>query len=183
MGKKFTAEEKRLRDIIIEWAREKADQGEIEFKECFSDEEHICYRTEKIKEFIQEKSIDNYDRKRFRIKYWKEPVPPFHHAYEIGIDCGKNKNNLYIQLVFNIDSISDITKGICEQIYNNYRDYPQKDDSKGPYRRVYKCKTNIEKNEKKESIMLKLDQLFDQMKGYEAFIINNLKDTDQASPK
>ena len=181
MGKEFTAEEMRIRDIIIEWAKEKAEQGEIEFNKGYTGEVHICYRTNKIKELMQEKSAENYNRNRFRIIYWNKPEPPYHYVYEIGVDSKENK--LYLQLVFNFDSISDITKGICEQIYNNFRDYPRKDDLKKSYRRVRYYKTSIEINEKKESIMLKLDQLFDQMKGYEAFIINKLKDTDQASPQ
>ena len=148
MGKEFTAEEKRLRDIIIEWAKEKAAQGEIEFKECFCREKHISYR--------------------------KKPEPPYHYVYEIGIDSEKNK--LYLQLVFNYTGISDVTRKICDHIYNNYRYYPRKDDLTRDYRRVRYFDANIEKAEDKAAIEQKMEQLFSQMKEYETFIIYHLRE-------
>lgn len=174
MGKEFTAEEKRLRDIIIEWAKEKAAQGEIEFKECFCREKHISYRTKETTRLIQEKSVENYDRNRYRIIYWKKPEPPYHYVYEIGIDSEKNK--LYLQLVFNYTGISDVTRKICDHIYNNYRYYPRKDDLTRDYRRVRYFDANIEKAEDKAAIEQKMEQLFSQMKEYETFIIYHLRE-------
>lgn len=171
MGKEFTAEEKCLRNIIIKWAKAKAAQGEIEFKESYSGEEHICFRTKNIKALIQEKSIENYNRNRFRIIYWKDPIPPFHHAYEIGIDCTKKK--LILQLVFNYNSISDKTKSICEEILRITKKHPPKKIKGTPYRIICIGKESINSCTDKD-IKQNMDKLFNYMKEYETFIISKL---------
>ena len=92
-----------VKDIIIEWARTKANNKEIEFDDSFCGSRFVRYKTSKMTSLIPNNSDG-------RLSGWDRPD---HYAYEI--ECRPTVLNLI--LTFSYTNISDETKKICEKLY------------------------------------------------------------------
>lgn len=155
--------EKKLRNVILEWAKEKATQGEIVFDEktdAFCCKKFIRYRTNDTTALIHDLEGG--------ISTWGGP---YHYFYEIDL---QNKTILRLQLSFCYKNISDQSKEICEEILRKYKIDSRKENesNRGFFRWVCKYDENIDVGLTEEEIKRKMDQLFYQMKGYEAFLIS-----------
>ena len=152
-----------VKDVIKEWARNKAENGEIIFDETFCGGKFVRYKTDKMTLLIP----DNIEGK---LSGWKRPD---HYAYEI--EC--NQTILNLMLTFSYTNISDETKKICEKIWNNFKMMPKMDteNSGDNYFRLCIYDANIKEYNEKE-IYEAMDKLFYQMKGYEEFICYKLQE-------
>ena len=151
---------KKITDIIIEWAEEKAKEGEIEFDKTFCKDAVVRYKTSNMTLLIP----NNSDGKN---SGFDDNTRPDHYAYEI--ECLVSK--LKLRLEINYQNISDETRKKCEELLEKYKMMPH-DDVTPPtqFRRLclYEYKINDSTNE--EKIREEMDKLFYQMKGYEEFI-------------
>ena len=151
---------KKITDIIIEWAEQKAEDGEIEFDKTFCKDAVVRYKTSNMTLLIP----NNSDGKN---SGFDDNTRPDHYAYEI--ECLVTK--LKLRLAINYQNISDETRKKCEELLEKYKMMPH-DDVTPPtqFRRLclYEYKFNDSTNE--EKIREEMDKLFYQMKGYEEFI-------------
>ena len=151
---------KKITDIIIEWAEEKAKEGEIEFDKTFCKDAVVRYKTSNMTLLIP----NNSDGKN---SGFDDNTRPDHYAYEI--ECLVTK--LKLRLAINYQNISDETRKKCEELLEKYKMMPH-DDVTPPtqFRRLclYEYKINDSTNE--EKIREEMDKLFYQMKGYEEII-------------
>lgn len=161
MNKSIT--EEMVKDVIKEWARNKAENGKIIFDETFCGGKFVRYKTDKMTLLIP----DNIEGK---LSGWKRPD---HYAYEI--EC--NQTILNLMLTFSYTNISDETKKICEKLWNNFKMMPKMDTEKSGdnYFRLCIYDANIKEYNEKE-IYEAMDKLFYQMKGYEEFICYKLQE-------
>ena len=111
MSKSIT--EEMVKDVIKEWARTKAENGEIKFDDTFCGGKFVRYKTSKMTSLIP----DNFEG---QLSGWKRPD---HYAYEI--ECRPTVLNL--MLTFSYTNISDETKKVCEKLLANFKMMPKMD--------------------------------------------------------
>ncbi len=152
---------KKITDIIIEWAEQKAEDGELKldtpFCDYYSDHSTVRYWTSEMTDLIP----DNSEGKDTGFKN------PHHYAFEI--ECLQEA--LHLLFAFSYTDISDVTKIKCEEILEKYRMYRMADEKNptGNFRRVCSFRIKI-KNKSKEEIFNEMNKYFYEMKGYEEFI-------------
>jgi len=160
---------KKITDIIIEWTKQKAEDGKIEFDETFSTNDTIRYRT---KEMTKRFPDNPKEGKGWSLGYLK-PYP--HYFYEI--EC--MSTTLRLKLAFHANDIMPITtKNKCNSIMEKYMNHPlKKDEFKGTLYRIpciFSCDINERVNE--NDIRNEMDKLYYQMMGYESCILNNISE-------
>ena len=152
---------KKITDIIIEWAEQKAADEELKLDKSYcdhySDHNTVRYWTSEMTNLIP----DNLEGKETGFKN------PHNYAFEI--ECFKE--TLHLLFAFSYTYISDVTKKKCEEILEKYRMYRMAEPKNptGNSRRV--CSFSIDINNKsKEEIFNEMNKYFYKMQGYAEFI-------------
>ena len=151
------------KEIIIEWAKEKAQNGEIVFDTAFNGEKFVRYRTNEMTKLIN----DNVNE----IKLLEGTDPWNHCNYFYEVDL-QNKTILRLQLAFCYRHNPDKIKSICEELLKEYKMDTRKENesSRGNFRWICKFDIDIKGVISEEELKMRMDQIFYMMKGYETFI-------------
>ena len=150
---------KSKKDIIIEWAKEKAEQGEFDYDIAFNGKEFVRYRTKKMTELIN----DNFNRSKISTgdKLWNY----FTYFYEIDL---KLKTKLRLQFVLCYKHNPEKAKMIYENYLKKYKNDPRK-ESDG-YNWVFSFSIDINDSITEKELKNRMDIIYDMMKKYEASI-------------